>query len=120
MAGMNRVELGRIPGLCARFGSKYAAIIALGVPTGCRITEILNLRRGDLIDNATGQMREVIAFQKLKARKGAKTRRMAIPDNLKPIIEKHLNEEAGTGLRGPDGSYFSEARNRVESNAMRR
>lgn len=106
MAGMNRIPLDRIPELCTKFSTKYSAIVAIGVPTGCRISEILNLKRSDLIDKKTGKMREVISFQRLKARTGVKTRKMSIPDNLKHFIEKHLNEEAERGYLAPDDHVF--------------
>lgn len=106
MAGMRRIELAEAFRLCGRIPAKYAALAAIGVTTGCRISELLALRRGDLIDPRTGRMRPVVAFLKLKARSGAKTRKLTIPERWAGFVEIHLNAEAERGHTGADEFVF--------------
>ncbi len=106
MSGMKRLELTDALELCRRLPVKYAAIAAIGVPTGCRISEITALRRRDLIDSATGELRETVAFLKLKARKGPKSRKMTIPATWRKFIVRHLNAEAERGHTGPEEFVF--------------
>lgn len=97
MGGMKRVELSRVVKICEQLSPKYAAIVAIGVATGCRISEILALKRGDLI-NPKGEFREKIAFVKLKVKQGGKHRSLAIPQNLQRFIIRHLAQEAERGF----------------------
>lgn len=52
-----------------RLPTKYAALAALGIATGGRIAELLSLRRGDLIDRDTMDIRPEIRILKLKSRR---------------------------------------------------
>lgn len=49
MPGMKSLPLPEVTALMDKLPVKYRAIIAIGVTTGCRITEILSLRRFDLL-----------------------------------------------------------------------
>lgn len=105
MPGMKRLELAAALELCRRLPVKYAAIVAIGVPTGCRISEITALRRRDLID-ARGCFREEIAFLRLKARRGPRTRKIGIPEKWRIFVVRHLEQEAERGHTGPDEFVF--------------
>ena len=103
MGRMQPQPLERCVEICNSLPTKYAAIVAIGVSTGCRISEILALRRGDLIEN--GRLRREVEFLKLKARCKAK-RRMIIPEAYRPYIIQHLNEEAERGFTTREDFVF--------------
>jgi len=103
MAKMKPQQLGRCIEICNSLPVKYAAIVAIGVSTGCRISEILALRRSDLIKN--GELRHEIQFVKLKARKPSK-RKMIIPATYRPYLVRHLDAEAERGYSAPDDFVF--------------
>lgn len=106
---------------------KYAALIALGVTTGCRITELLLLRRFDLL-TPEGAMKEVIRFRKLKTRRkekkarrgrpakarrespgyaeGSAGRELAVPDGWREVVADHLIAEELRGYDRPDDWVF--------------
>lgn len=94
MAKMLPQPLTRCKEICDGLSTKYAAIVAIGISTGCRISEILALTRADLIEN--GAFKEEIEFVKLKTRRKS-TRRMSIPEEWRPYIVQHLNEDANRG-----------------------
>ena len=104
MPGMKRLELAEVARRIGQMPLKYAAIVAIGVPTGCRISEILPLRRRDLIESET--FREIIAFDKLKSRGGAKHRKMTVPGEFRQTLIRWLNAEADRGFCRPDDWVF--------------
>jgi len=104
MPGMRSLPLPEVARLLDRLPGKYAAVAAIGVTTGCRITEILSLRRFDLL-TADGKLKERIAFLKLKAKKVAH-RKLAIPTDYRPYILRHLAAEEGRGYDRPDDLVF--------------
>ena len=106
MSGMRKISLRDAAAVCARSPVKYAAIVAIGATTGCRISEITALRRRDLIDPETGKFREVVAFLKLKSRRGPRTRKMTIPPRWRKFVIRHLAAEADRGHTRPDEFVF--------------
>ena len=105
MAGMRRIELKEALSLCGELPVKYAALVAIGVTTGCRISEITALRRRDLIDER-GNFREEIAFLRLKSRRGPKTRRASIPEAWRIFVIRLLEAESERGRSKPDDYVF--------------
>ena len=106
MAGMKPLSLPEVLKLLDKLPAKYQAICAIGVTTGCRITEILSLRRFDLLTRE-GFLKERIAFLKLKTG-SAKTvhRKLSIPRDYKPYVLKHLRNEEERGYDRPDDLVF--------------
>ncbi len=104
MAGMKRLELTEVARRLPGMPLKFAAVAAVGVPTGCRISEIVPLRRADLIENEN--FREVVTFDKLKTRDGEHYRRMTIPGIFRDILIRYLNQEADRGFCRPDDWVF--------------
>ena len=109
---------------------KYAALIALGVTTGCRVTELLLLRRFDLL-TPEGGLREIIRFRKLKTRRLAKKvpargrpakgrresrspgydegtagRELEVPAGFREVVADHLIAEELRGYDRPDDWVF--------------
>lgn len=119
MPGMRSLSLERAVVLIDTLPTKYAAIAAIGVTTGCRISEILALRRFDLI-NADGSFKDVISFIKLKNKKRntardkfyAKTRKIEIPADYRNIVIRHLQQEEMRGYERPDDFVFRGKMNR--------
>ena len=105
MPGMRSVPLGEVNGCLAGMPVKYQALAAIGVTTGCRITEILNLQRSDLL-TPDGALKERIAFDKLKTRTGVKHRFFAIPGPYRPYVTRHLRREEEKGYDRPDDLVF--------------
>lgn len=108
MPGMKSLPLPDVAALLRHLPLKYQAICAIGVTTGCRITEILSLRRFDLLTRE-GKMKDRIAFLKLKAknRDGAPIhRKMSIPESYRPYIIRHLIREEKRGYDRPDDLVF--------------
>ncbi len=106
MPGMRSVPLARIRELLPNLPTKYAAILAIGVTTGCRISEILALRRFDLID-PEGRLKERISFLRLKSRGGRPVHRiLSIPASARPFVARHLADEQKRGHDRPDGFVF--------------
>ena len=104
--GMNRIELPLCVRILDTFSVKYAALFAIGIGTGCRISEILSLRRSDLIDE-TGELRQVIRFLKLKSRsKKPEFRELVIPEALQGYVTRLLNQEMNRGYTSPDDWVF--------------
>lgn len=108
MPGMRSLPLPEVVRLLSKLPGKYAAVAAIGVTTGCRITEILSLRRFDLL-TPDGRLKERIAFLKLKAAKKTKKvthRKLAIPEAYRPYILRHLVSEERRGYDRPDDLVF--------------
>jgi len=106
MPGMKSLPLPEVLRLLEKLPLKYQAICAIGVTTGCRITEILSLRRFDLLTRE-GKFKDRIAFLKLKSKGGkALHRKMAIPDAYRPYILGHLLREEEKGYDRPDDLVF--------------
>ena len=109
MPGMKSLSLPEVAGLLRRLPVKYRAICAIGVTTGCRITEILALRRFDLL-KANGAWKEQVPFLHLKTRRkrgeAVRRRYMAIPAGWRPWIERHLLDEEQRGYDRPDDLVF--------------
>lgn len=104
MAGMKSMSLAEAIERIKKFPTKYAALAAIGVTTGCRISEILALRRFDLI-SAESTFKDRISFLKLKSKKD-KTRKLIIPKDFQKFIIKQLDEEARKGYERPDDFVF--------------
>lgn len=104
MAGMHSLPLDKLDRLLQDLPEKYAAIAAIGVTTGCRISEILALRRFDLLD-PDGFFRSRIAFLKLKAGK-VTHRKMRIPSRYRAYVIRHLQHEEERGWERPDDFVF--------------
>ena len=105
MPGMKALPLPQVRALLQRLPLKYRALCAIGVTTGCRITEILKLRRFDLI-SGDGRLKEKIAFLILKKKKGPLHRHLSIPATFRPCIIAHLKNEEQKGYDRPDDLVF--------------
>lgn len=111
MPGMKPLPLTDAITVMRSLPPKYAAIIAIGMTTGCRISEVLSLRRFDLIDRE-GLLRDRISFLLLKKRKKDKDtektvhRKLQIPPDFRPVISAHLNNDARKGYDRPDHYVF--------------
>ena len=103
---MHSLPLPQVYSLMQRLSPKYQALVAIGVTTGCRISEILTLRRFDLLTR-DGLLKDHIAFLKLKTKSNRIThRKLAIPDTFKPYIITHLRAEEQRGYDRPDDFVF--------------
>ena len=106
MPGMRSLPLPEVSSLLSKLPPKYRAIVAIGVTTGCRITEILSLRRFDLLTRE-GKLRDRIAFLKLKSKSAAAVhRKMSIPESWRPYVLDHLVREEEKGYDRPDDLVF--------------
>ena len=106
MPGMNPLPLPEVLALMDKLPVKYQAVCAIGVTTGCRITEILSLRRFDLL-TSEGKLKEKIAFLKLKSHSDKTVhRKIAIPSSYRPYILRHLMAEEQKGYERPDDIVF--------------
>jgi len=106
MAGMQAVSLKRFEEIVRTVPTKYAAIAAIGVTTGCRISEVLSLRRFDLLDR-DGHLKEKVAFTRLKSHgKGPLHRVLSIPPGYRKYVLRHLREEELRGYDRPDAYVF--------------
>ena len=104
--GMRAVPLDTFNAVLDTFPPKYAAIAAIGVTTGCRISEVLSLRRFDLLER-DGHLKDKIAFLRLKARgKGALHRFLSIPPDYRRYVLHHLRQEELRGYDRPDSFVF--------------
>lgn len=103
---MRALPLPEVLELMERLPVKYQAVCAIGVTTGCRITEILQLRRFDLLTQE-GKLKERIAFLRLKSRgAGSLHRKLGIPSAYRPYILRHLIREEEKGYDRPDDVVF--------------
>lgn len=106
MPGMKALPLPDVPKLMEKLPVKYQAVCAVGVTTGCRISEILNLRRFDLLTRE-GTLKDRIAFLKLKTKNGKTLhRKIAVPEAYRPFIMRHLLQEEEKGYDRPDDMVF--------------
>ena len=117
MPGMKALPLPEVLKLLEKLPVKYQALCAIGVTTGCRVTEILSLRRFDLL-KADGTLKDKIPFLLLKKRsdKSKKSdksdknpirhRYLSIPDAYRPYIMRHLLHEEEKGYDRPDDCVF--------------
>lgn len=96
MSGMKSIPLNATADTLRQLSPKYAALAAIGITTGGRISELLQLKRGDLLDEY-GRIRERITFVKLKARK-TDTRQLILPRSVHGIVKTHLRNEARMGF----------------------
>jgi integrase len=97
MPGMKSIDLLEVLQILSeKLSTKYAALAAIGVTTGCRISEILSLKRADLVDRF-GNIKEHVKFVKLKARNENASRTLLIPPDFQSFIIEHLHEEAQRG-----------------------
>ena len=83
---------------------KYTALAAIGIATGCRISEMLHLKRVDILTRQ-GKFRKGIKFPQLKKKRQA-FRQIEIPKELQEYILELLNEEAQKGYERPDDYVF--------------
>lgn len=103
---MKALPLPEVLKLLDKLPVKYQALCAIGVTTGCRITEILQLRRFDLL-TPDGKLKERIAFLRLKSRgAGSLHRKLGIPLAYRPYILRHLIREEEKGYDRPDDIVF--------------
>ena len=107
MPGMNSLPLPTVLELLDELPEKYACLAAIGVTTGCRITELLLLQRHDLL-NRDGIIKPEIAFVKLKSREQKKTvhRKLAIPEEYHKFVYAHLLKEEQRGYDMPNDWVF--------------
>ena len=107
MSGMRAMELAEVRRVLPELPVKYGAIVSIGVTTGCRISEILVLRRFDLL-NADGRLKETIAFLKLKSRSGrVEHRKIGIPRGIwRRVVLEHLKRMEESGYDRPDDFVF--------------
>lgn len=106
MAGMMAVDLDELEQVTRHMNTKWRALVAIGVTTGCRISELLSLQRKDLADRS-GQVRNVVRLLKLKTRGiGIQSRNLKIPASVRPIVQQHLDEEAYRGYDYPHDYVF--------------
>lgn len=128
MPGMKALPLPEVLKLLDKLPLKYQAICAIGVTTGCRISEILSLRRFDLLTRE-GRLKDRIAFLQLKTRRkmtktarqdrrdtpaaaGCRHRKIAIPEAYRSYIMRHLLREEEKGYDRPDDLVFRGKLNR--------
>ena len=103
---MKAVPLSRFNSVLDSLPPKYAALAAIGVTTGCRISEVLSLRRFDLLER-DGRLKDKIAFVRLKSRgKGALHRFLSIPADYRRYVLCHLRQEEERGYDRPDAFVF--------------
>lgn len=104
---MNSVPLPEVLHLLDELPEKYACLAAIGVTTGCRITELLLLQRHDLL-NKEGIIKPEIAFVKLKSREENKVvhRKLSIPEDYHRYIYDHLSAEEQRGYDMPNDWVF--------------
>ena len=96
MGGMRAMPLVEVRGLLGRLTGKYAALVAVCVTCGCRVSEALALRRGDLLD-ASGALRRPVRFARLKAHGGVQSREAEVPAGWDAVVLRHLSAEAERG-----------------------
>lgn len=106
MAGMRSLPLPEVLELLARLDTKYAALAAIGVTTGCRISEILALHRFDLI-SPDGKLKDRIKFIQLKTKSDKiRHRQLIIPEDFRKYVIEHLRSDASRGYERPDDYVF--------------
>ena len=88
MATMRPQTIEAARDILATLPTKYAALAALGIATGGRISELLTLRRRDLIDPDRMEFRDEVKILKLKTRHGQSI--AARLDTLQTTIEDRI------------------------------
>lgn len=106
MSGMRSLPLREVLKLLSELPKKYACLAAIGVTTGCRITEILLLQRHDLLDH-NGRIKPEISFVKLKSgEEKIVHRKISIPEDYHEFILDHLHDEEARGYDMPSDYVF--------------
>lgn len=106
MSGMSPIPLSRVRELIEKLPAKYQALVAIGVTTGCRISEMLVLRRFDLL-GADGRLKDTIAFLKLKSKTGKTVhRKLGIPSGWRKYVLTHLKRMEERGYDRPSDFVF--------------
>lgn len=109
---MKSISLREVLQILEKFSPKYAALAAIGVTTGCRISELLSLKHADLLDSA-GQIRDRIKFVKLKSKKETtQFRQLIIPADFQSYIIRHLQAEREKGYELGTDWVFRGIKNR--------
>ena len=103
---MRAMTIERLRDFIRRLPPKYAALVAMGVTTGCRISELLGLRWVEVVD-IHGRLRRKIDFMRLKARGDCvMRRRLAIPTDFQPFVMKHFRKMDEKGRAGNEDFVF--------------
>lgn len=114
MGRMNRLSFRAAKSAVERFSPKMAAVSAFGIACGCRITEIITLKCGDVF-TPEGTIRNPVRFPKLKTRKGrfgkkthyvADWRDMPVPEAWQGYIVRYWKNEVARGYGGADEWLF--------------
>jgi integrase len=106
MSAMQPLPLAEVLKLLDKLPVKYAALAALGVCTGCRISELLTLRRNNFL-TPKGVLKDVIRFPVLKKRRVTPVfRTLKITPDFLPYILRHLEAEQAKGYIVPNGYIF--------------
>ena len=131
MPGMQNLPIPEVKKLLDKLPVKYAALAAIGVACGCRISEITSLRRFDLLD-ADGKLRDELQLYKFKTgkekkprgrpkknsiffrqwRQGIPGRKLPLPPVLRIYVLRQLKREAALGYDRPDDLVFRGIHNR--------
>lgn len=115
MPGMRSLPLPEVLNLLERLDIKYAALAAMGVTTGCRISELLLLRRFDLI-SPEGKIKDRIKFVQLKTKsENIRHRQLIIPPDFQDAVKKHLQQDSQRGYERPDDYVFRGTKGRALS-----
>lgn len=103
---MNSLPLPAVLELLEALPPKYACLAAIGVTTGCRISELLKLQRHDLLD-PNGVIKAEISFIKLKSHSDKVLhRKLSIPASYHRFIKEHLLLEQQRGHDMPSDYVF--------------
>lgn len=106
MPGMNSLPLPTVLELLDELPEKYACLAAIGVTTGCRITELLLLQRHDLLTRE-GRIKDEISFVKLKSgEEKVVHRKLSIPEEYHKFVYAHLLKEEQRGYDMPNDWVF--------------
>lgn len=105
MSRMNGMPLKKACAWLDRLPVKYAALAALGLSTGARISEILALRRKDLI-GADGTLKRDLAMIRLKRGGGRRCRDVKLYSVYAPYVMRHLDAESRRGWFWADDWVF--------------
>lgn len=106
MPGMKSLPLPKVLELLDTLPVKYACLAAIGVTTGCRISELLKLQRHDLL-NRDGKIKEEINFIKLKGHSDKVLhRKLSIPSAYHRFVVDHLRVEEQRGYDMPSDYVF--------------
>ncbi len=87
-----------------RFSSRDRALVLLGMRTGFRISELLSLTIGDLIQN--GSFVEKVHVARCHMKGEREGRSMFLHEEARCAVEVWINELAEKGLKGPETLLF--------------